>query len=261
MSNGESQSGEPQQPTQQPEQEPQTPPAEPVSEPAAAPTFDASKLPPELQGKTPEQIGELWGLMQQASSAQAWAQQQAQQTQQQQAQLQQLQQQQAAAEPELNLRDLFQEDPEAASRVVFERNYGQLAASLAANALEGVYSNLKTSVPDFSDYEQRTREIVQGWGVPPTGLTPDHIRSAYLMARGEKAEQDKRTASAQQPQVVTEPAKPRPPTPTPAPLNDTEKEIARQLGMSEQEYTEHRDKGRFTGVEPPTEAKGYGKQS
>ena len=215
--------------------QPSATPVEPSApqEPQQPTKLDMEGIPDELRGMSVQDFSRVWDLTRQALSAQQFAQQQMQQTQ---------QQQQAPPEP-ADDRPLAERlsDPESAEAALQEwanRTYGGWFESVAQSTQESTYASLRSEVKDFGDkYEARTREVISNLKVPRTQITPDVIRSAYYIARGQIDEETARKAKPAPAAITTEAPTPRPPAaPTPT-LTAEQREIAARLRMTEDQYT------------------------
>lgn len=224
-------------------QEPTATPVEPTEtppEPQQPARLDHEGLPDELKGMSVQDFSRVWDLTRQALSAQQMAQQQMQQQQQQ----QQPQEPSAPADDRPLAERLA--DPESAEDALHEwanRTYGGVFESMARSSHDSTYASLRQEVSDFADkYEQRTKEVISNLKVPPTQVTPEVIRSAYYIARGQIAEEESKRAKPAPTTITTEAPTPRPPESPKRQLTPEQREIAARLRMSEDKYVEWLDK-------------------
>ncbi|NIN68895.1 MAG: hypothetical protein GTO63_30250 [Anaerolineae bacterium] len=203
-----------------------------------------------------ERFSETWNLTRQALASHQY-----------------LQQQQAAAQQAAqpaqpaDTRSLAErlQDPETTEQALsewLERSYGPTFQNVAQSALEGTLAGMRTTIPDFSKYEKRTRETLARLNVAPTQVTREIARYAYLIARGEESEQEaaRATREPKPEQVATEPPTPQRDKPPEVELTSMQLEIAGRLGKTPEQYKEWLRKGAYqTMTDVPTERKDYGK--
>jgi hypothetical protein len=182
--------------------------------------IDHEALPPELRGRTPEEIAAAWNLMKQYVSSVSSVQHPAQTA-----------STATAAVEEKPLSDLFMEDPERAIAEFNRRTYGPLLEQLASNAVEGIFSSLRTEIPEFKEYEPTVRKIISDLKINPTLLNRNYVEMAYYIARGRKDEERARAAAAAAAVNQTIPPTPQPPPPPEPTLTDLEREVAVRCGF------------------------------
>lgn len=227
----------------------------------AAPTAlpDAESMPEELRGMSIEQFKGVWDVMKQVQSAQNYARDMA-----------------PAAPPappppptdDRPFQERFEEDPEGTlDRYVEERQMPRLEAQAQTN-LENTLIGMRSEVPDFKEkYERKTRETLTRLGIPAIQITPQAVRYAYLIARGELDE-----AEAAKPKpppaeaTATEVAQRGPETAPEPELAPHQVEIAARLfgpgpeGLAKyREWNKKGSSGYQTIDEVPLERKDYGK--
>lgn len=169
--------------------------------------------------------------------------------------------------PEVPLSQLMYEDPEKAVLEINRRTYGPLIEQLAANSVEGIYSSLRSTTPEFGEYEPRVRKILTDLRIPPTALNRQYVMMAYYIARGQADEDRSKAARAAQIQNQGQPPTPQPPAPAAPVLSSLEQEIASRTGfvrpdgtVDAESFVKWRDGGPAFSVEVSTEAKrSYGR--
>lgn len=145
----------------------------------------------------------------------------------------------------VDLKEMIYDDPEKAVEIAFQRVYGKEFQRVESAVSDTVLMKVAKEIgPDFDKHEDKIRAILAGSKGP---VTPDTVHGAYLMAKGLSTVEYEREARKKA-------AESEPPTPevkdSDLPqLTDLDKQIARGMGMSEEEYIKY--SGEYIEVEVP----------
>jgi hypothetical protein len=152
----------------------------------------------------------------------------------------------APAEPEKPLEELLYENPEEAIDRVIRKRYGDRFESLEGRVGSTVFATVKSEFDDFDEHEEEVKELISSSGAQPTR---ENILGAYQMVVGRKALEARQQAKRKS--VNPERPKRKPETPAGPKLSDLEREIARGMGMTDEDYAAGRDNDYFD-VKVPT---------
>jgi hypothetical protein len=85
----------------------------------------------------------------------------------------------------------FFSEPESAISTIIERQLKKAIAPLVADVAESktqrVWNSVESDYPNFKTYRGAVEEQIRAWGIPPTAVTEDLIRTTYLAKVGEAA--------------------------------------------------------------------------
>lgn len=217
------------------------PPADPTAdppEPPAVPTIPMSVLPEDLQGKSEAEVKFILERM--ATSVVTGN----DTTRELRDQLQALTDQVNAAPPEVDEHedvsdeDLIVTDPTAAvMRILKREGVTKRFADVEERTGEGMIMAVGRSIPDFDEYEDDVRAIMQSTGVP---MDNANIRGSYTMAVGLRAIKDREEATRKA-ASMSDPPPPEIDDATTYPaMTGLEKEIFDSSGMSRKEWEGHK---------------------
>jgi len=100
---------------------------------------------------------------------------------------------------------------------------------------EVMINTVKSKYPDFSKYEKQINEALQVIG--PEHRTPEVVERIYKMVKGA----DLLSKLEKEPPPV-EPPSTQPPKTQPPQLSDEEKRLAKEFGMTEEEWIKYKEK-------------------
>lgn len=156
------------------------------------------------------------------------------------------------------LEELILEDPESAIAAVIQKRFGKDISQLQQGFGESVMHTLRAEIPDFREHEESIREILEESDTP---VTKDNVMGAYLMALGQQQFVSRRQESLKADSMdkanadTSDTAKKRE-------LSVLQREVAKGLGMTEDEYIAEQDKwesGTFDIKVPTGQAKAEAK--
>lgn len=101
---------------------------------------------------------------------------------------------------DLPLEELILKDPAAAVRKVIQENYGDDLSELSEGVGESMYHTFRNEIPDFREYEDDIRKILNESGARPN---KENIQGAYLLAVGRKTVEERQRANREQDSVET----------------------------------------------------------
>jgi len=156
------------------------------------------------------------------------------------------------------LEELILENPEEAISRVIEKRFGKDISQFREGFGESVMHSVRAEIPDFREHEDAVREILVESRTP---MTRENVMGAYLMALGQQQFTSRRQAmlEAEKMEKGRSDADDTKPKRT---LSSLQKEVARGLGMSEDEYINEQDKweaGTFDVRIPTGQAKAEAK--
>lgn len=146
------------------------------------------------------------------------------------------------AKPKKPLEELILEDPEAAIAMVVEKRFGKSFTELESGVGEAVFDSLRSREPSFADYEDEVREALRRGGLP---AKREHIMGAFLMAAGQRALQQNRQKKGSEGKATASAGQSRSKEDKPdkgPKLTDLDREVAREMRMSEDKYLEAKKK-------------------
>lgn len=138
--------------------------------------------------------------------------------------------------------ELFEANPREAIRKFVEVEYGPRFGQVESRVGEAEFRLVKQSVPDFGEYEEEIRLLLQQSGVP---ATQQNIMGAYTMAVGNREIQKR-----QQRLRMAEESPKASPSPSEleekVELTDLEQEVASSMGLSNEEFARYSQKDSFS---------------
>lgn len=145
----------------------------------------------------------------------------------------------APKEPEKSIKDMLYEDPERAVDILLERKLAARLSSMdhLSNEVGTTQRMLmRNEYEDFAELEPDIDRIIRATGVTPTR---ENLRGAYLMALGNQADTNRRRKK----NATLNPEKPKPDANNKkkAELTSLEREIARGMRISEDDYAKWRE--------------------
>lgn len=143
--------------------------------------------------------------------------------------------QKSPEEVQKEFEDLFTENPREAIKKFVEQEYGGRFGSVEQRIGDTEFRLVSQSVPDFGEYEEDVRQLLQSSGAP---ATQQNIMGAYTMAVGNRELQKR----MQRQRMATNAPKAEP-TPTPEKevpeLSPLQQEVASSMGLSAEEYVKY----------------------
>ncbi len=139
------------------------------------------------------------------------------------------------AEEPIDLREMLEEDPEAALSYWVEKKYGPSLQDLTSRVGESEIDRFRSQVDEFADYEDDVRTILRESGQPATRV---NIHGALAMAVGNRqleANAQKRRAEAESVSVGRT-AEPEQET---RELSSLEEEVRGRLKLSKEDYIKY----------------------
>jgi hypothetical protein len=138
-------------------------------------------------------------------------------------------------EEPVDLRELMEENPEAAMEHYISKRYGPQITAMEDRIGEGEISRFKSEHPNFAEYEEDVRTLLTASRQP---ATRENLHGAYAMAVGNRQILN----SAQQRRAEAEAIKAAPPPGEEEKTRDLsplEAEVAKALRMSPEDYVKY----------------------
>lgn len=149
------------------------------------------------------------------------------------------------------IEELVAKNPtKAIEKILEKRGYLSKLSSLEERTRETVIASVGSKLPDFHEYEEEVREILNSTGVE---VTPDAVRAAYTMVVGKRAIEErekskKKQLSGDKDRKTSDSVRTQYP-----PLEGLEKEMFEASGLSRERWEQLKNSDFY--LEPPTGAK------
>lgn len=141
-------------------------------------------------------------------------------------------------EGEDDFESMMKTNPKQAIAMAVQEAFGQEIGSLREGVGDVYFSQMRQEFPDFKDHEDTVREIIETQQVP---ANKDNLRGAYLMAKGHAAVQAERQKTTQDDNVEAGTNRPAEGKDAKKELTSLQKEIARGLNMTDEQYIAAQD--------------------
>lgn len=139
------------------------------------------------------------------------------------------------------------DDAAGTIRKVVTDDFGGIIGNLQEQASEVGYLRAEKRFEDFSDHEEDVRGVLKKFNAPPT---VENIEMAYWNVKGPKMASEKEK-TPKEPQTVP-PSAPVVEPVKPAELTPLEREVAGEMGMTDEEYLKAKDSPSLVIMDVPT---------